>query len=59
MPIVQLSKQVREHPKHPLKVSADDPAFPVDLKAWCDIHGYIVEKDQQQGHVYHAWLHKP
>ncbi len=59
MPIVQLSKQVREHPKLPLKVSADDPAFPVDLKAWCDIHGYIVQKEQQQGHVYHAWLHKP
>ncbi|MCK6509903.1 sulfurtransferase TusA family protein [Myxococcota bacterium] len=59
MPIVQLSKQVREHPKHPLKVSADDPAFPVDLKAWCDIHGYIVQKEKQQGHVYHAWLHKP
>ncbi|MCB9644398.1 MAG: sulfurtransferase TusA family protein [Myxococcales bacterium] len=58
MPIVQLSKQVREHPKDTLKVSADDPAFPVDLKAWCDIHGYSVQKEQQSGNVYHAWLFK-
>jgi TusA-related sulfurtransferase len=56
MPIVQLSKHMRSTNKPLIRVSADDPAFPVDLKAWCEIHGYEIQQQQQQGSLFHAHL---
>ncbi len=54
MPIVQLNKQVRGSSGSVFRVVADDPAFPADLKAWCEVHGFKVETEENQKGEYQA-----
>ncbi len=49
MPIVKLGKAAREVPAgEKITITADDPAFPNDLRAWCKMTGYtLVSLDQK------------
>lgn len=44
LPIVQIAKAVKKmSPGQTLEISADDPAFSEDVKAWCNITGNELE----------------
>jgi TusA-related sulfurtransferase len=50
-PLVQISKAIRTmKPGETLEVSARDPAFCEDVKAWCELTGNHVESlDREDG----------
>lgn len=56
MPIVKLAKASRKHAGKSLIVRADDPAFPADLKVWCEQTGMAIANLECEGKVYTATL---
>ncbi|HAA58122.1 MAG TPA: hypothetical protein DCE42_25390 [Myxococcales bacterium] len=58
LPIVRLSQASHKHPNRSLEVIADDPAFPADLKAWCEIHPFDVEEEEESGGSFRVVLRR-
>jgi TusA-related sulfurtransferase len=60
MPIVKISKAVKVlSPGETLEVTADDPAFESDVRAWCDKTNHPLESLTRQGGDVTALIRKP
>jgi len=53
-PVMTLASQVRKSPGARIEVTADDPAFPPDVEAWCRQTGATLLSLGQQGQHYVA-----
>lgn len=59
LPIVELNRALKKmEPGEELQVTANDPAFPLDVEAWCRRTGQLLLSLQEQGGRYHARLRK-
>lgn len=59
LPIVELNRAIKKmSPSEELQVIANDPAFPLDVEAWCRRTGQILLSLQEQDGCYHARLRK-
>jgi len=59
LPIVELNRAIKQmSPGEELQVVASDPAFPLDVEAWCRRTGQILLGLQEQDGRYHALLRK-
>jgi TusA-related sulfurtransferase len=59
MPIVKLSKAMKELAGgQVLAVTADDPGFEPDVKAWCENTGNALKSLEHQGEVTTAYIEK-
>lgn len=59
MPIVKLSKAIKEmSPGEILAVSADDPGFEADVKAWCETTGNQLKGLESEGELRTAYIAK-
>lgn len=59
MPIVKLSKAIKEMLSGEiLAVSADDPGFEADVKAWCETTGNELKGLESEGEVRTAYIAK-
>lgn len=59
MPIVKLSKTIKEMSQgHILAVSADDPGFEADVRAWCETTGNQLKALESEGEVRIAYIAK-
>ena len=59
MPIVKISKVVKGlTPGATLEVSADDPAFEADVKAWCQKMKHPLKSVQNRGGTFVAVIEK-
>ncbi len=52
MPIVHLSRHVNKQPDELLHIIADDPAFPADLRAWCEVNKFDLLDEQKEERTY-------
>ncbi len=59
MPIVKLSRAVREEDSRWFEVVADDPAFPADIKAWCNQAGAKLHTLTEEGDHWTAIVELP
>ncbi|MEJ5376544.1 MAG: sulfurtransferase TusA family protein [bacterium] len=59
MPIVKLSKAIKEMSQGEiLAVSADDPGFEADVRAWCETTGNELKSLESDGEVRTAYIVK-
>ncbi len=59
MPIVKLSKALKELDKGGvLAVTADDPGFEADVKAWCETTGNPLKALETQAGMQTAFIEK-
>lgn len=59
MPIVKLSKAIKEMSQGQiLAVSADDPGFEADVRAWCETTGNQLKALESEGEVRTAYIAK-
>jgi len=59
MPIVKLSKAIKEMSAgQVLAVSADDPGFEADVKAWCETTGNLLKSLESEGGIHTAHIQK-
>ncbi len=59
MPIVKLSKTIKEMSQGQiLAVSADDPGFEADVRAWCETTGNQLKALESEGEVRIAYIAK-
>lgn len=59
LPIVELNRAIKQMSLgEELQVIASDPAFPLDVEAWCRRTGQLLLSLQEQDGRYHAWLRK-
>jgi TusA-related sulfurtransferase len=58
-PIVQLNEAARKlAPGTTLHAIASDPAFELDVQAWCRRTGHVLVKFAQESDRYEAWIAK-
>jgi TusA-related sulfurtransferase len=59
MPIVKLSKAIKEMSQGQiLAVSADDPGFEADVRAWCETTGNQLKALESEGEIRTAYIAK-
>lgn len=59
MPIVEMGKAVKEMASgQVLAVTADDPGFEADVKAWCETTGNHLKSLEAEGDVITAYVEK-
>lgn len=59
LPIVELNRALKKMaPGEELQVIANDPAFPLDVEAWCRRTGHLLPSLQEQDGRYHVRLRK-
>jgi TusA-related sulfurtransferase len=59
LPIVELNRAIKQmSPGEELQVIANDPAFPLDVEAWCRRTSQLLLSLQEQDGRYHARLRK-
>ncbi len=59
LPIVELNRAIKQMSLgEELQVIASDPAFPLDVEAWCRRTGQLLLSLQEQDGRYHARLRK-
>ena len=58
MPIFRLNKEVTGSNVEVIDVLADDPAFPADLKAWCQAKGFELVKTEERPEGFLARLRR-
>lgn len=58
LPIIRLTAAARNAHRSSFVIQADDPAFPADIQAWCDIHGYSIVEHEMEGSTHRIHIER-